>query len=376
MESIRGSGQSLIGGIQCEAMTDDWDSIGASPNIPQAPGRICQTLSFQDATRQTLEYIRGRKDGTIKSLKCKYPKLNHAIMGGFEWGTILAIGALSGAGKSTFAKELRASFRDASLNSDIGYSGIVYLSFNFEMLARAQISREITSGKSIRMRELYSVDSPMSEETYEEIRQFVEAMDHGDSHFAENSEDAEVIARTILHFWETKCRDQNKALIYEIDHALLTKGRDGESEKERIDRLMYRLVEVKKEIASKGGGSFGIVLSQMNREIRKPERKMNPQLHLPSTSDLFGASSIEMCADYIYILHSPAKLQIASYTEVGFPVHFDDYECDPPSKKPMIYGLLVKNRTGESDILFPLKNRLEFFRLDEYPDEEFKQLLQ
>lgn len=134
---------------------------------------------------------------------------------------------------------------------------------------------------------------------------------------------------------------------------------------------MYGLVALKKQIQSEGGSSLGLVLSQMNRNIKSVERIANKELHRPNTSDLMGASAIEFCADYILFSHIPAKLGIRTYTTSNYPTKYKvgDLEVDIP------YFELVKNRSGIPNVTIPMMNGLEFFDLDEMDKEVFIDLV-
>lgn len=48
------------------------------------------------ATEEAKKLIEDRRDGIIVPLETCWPKLNKALVGGFEWGTMSTIGGLSG----------------------------------------------------------------------------------------------------------------------------------------------------------------------------------------------------------------------------------------------------------------------------------------
>lgn len=192
--------------------------------------------------------------------------------------------ALSGAGKSTIAKCIRDSIRDKNPNMKFKM-----LLFNFEMLAFQQISRTVVSNARIKLRNLYSVDSPLVDEEFARLQKYYDVLAKSEIYFVEKAGTWKQICQTILEFYEDECHADGYTLIYEIDHALLTKGSEGSTEKSKIDDLMVGLVDVKKTIASNNGSSIGIVLSQMNREIKSVERRMNAEMNKPDTGCLFGA---------------------------------------------------------------------------------------
>lgn len=323
-------------------------------------------LSSAEVSAQNLEYVRQRKDGEISSLKTKFPKLNKCLMGGIENNTITCISALSGAGKSTLSKCIRDSITD--LNKDQKFKQYI---FNFEMLSHQQVARSIVAETKIPLQKLYSVEEPLSDAQFEALKEYYDSLADRDIDFIDVPSTPENIVDSIVYYWENECKPFNKTIVYELDHALLVKGAQGQSEKERVDALMYLLVDAKKYIASKGGNSVGIVLSQMNREIRGVHRVQNAEMHRPDTSCLFGASSIEQCSDYILFSHIPAKLGIQSYTTYNLPTRIKENGI----VKQMVYFELVKQRSGQSDLTIPLWNRLNTFDFDEMDTDTFEELV-
>lgn len=51
------------------------------------------------------QFIYNRKEGIEKSLRLKSEKLNSSLMGGVDWNRIITVGGISGAGKSTIARQ-------------------------------------------------------------------------------------------------------------------------------------------------------------------------------------------------------------------------------------------------------------------------------
>lgn len=323
--------------------------------------------SSKEVAEESKKYVDDRRNGRIKSLVTKYPKLNKSLMGGVELDTITCISALSGAGKSTLSKTFRDSIHD--LNQDMSHKQYI---INLEMIAHQQIARSVVASSKIYLRDLYSVDEPLSDDQFKYLNKYYNELAKRNIDFVETPGDAKQIAQSLYYYWKTECKPYDLVLIYEIDHALLTLGGEGDSEKKRVDDLMYALVALKKQISSEGGHSVGFVLSQMNRDIRRIDRITKKELHRPQTSDLFGASSIEQCSDYIVFVHMPAKLGIDSYTVSDLPTR---YKLKEDGVNIMIpYFELVKQRSGESDLTIPLINNLRFFDFDEMDSEIFKEL--
>lgn len=322
-------------------------------------------LSSAEVVAQNKAYVDARRKGEITSIKTKFPKLNRNLMGGIENDTITTISALSGAGKSTISK----CFRDSFVTHNKGMAFKQYV-FNFEMISHQQIGRSIVTESRVGMKDLYSVEEPLSDAQFEALTVYWDTLASREIDFIDVPDTPDAIINSIVHYWETECKKSDKTIVYEIDHALLCKGKDGQKEKDRIDDLMYGLVDVKKHIQSKGGHSVGLVLSQMNRDIRQVERIRNNESHRPDTSCLFGASSIEQCSDYIIFSHMPAKLGIQSYTPNQLPVKIQVGE----EVLHMVYFELVKNRSGVADLTIPMWNKLAYFDFDEMDYATFNAL--
>lgn len=252
--------------------------------------KILKKIHISQAAQQNLEYVDKRRRGEIASLQSKFPRVNGRLMGGWELNTITCISAPSGGGKSALAKCLRDSFYE--LNKDM--FKMKQYCMNFEMISHQQLARSATSEARITLRDLYSIDEPLTDEQFEKLKYYYAELSKRDCYFIDLSDTADNIAGSLYQYWLTECKPVGAVMYYEIDHALLTLGRQGQSEKERIDDLMNALIKLKKRIDTEGGMSVGIVLSQMNREIKKIERIKTPELHRPNTSDLFGALAFEI----------------------------------------------------------------------------------
>lgn len=329
--------------------------------------KILAKKSSATVSNENQRYVDMRRKGLIKSLETKFPRFDNYLMGGIELDTILCISALSGAGKSTLSKCLRDSIWEK--NRDQNFCQYI---FNFEMIAHQQAARSVVASSDVGLKTLYSVDDPLTDDEFGRLSEYYDDLKaREDVWFIETPGTAKEIADSLRHYYLTECKPKGKTLVYEVDHALLTKGRQGASEKERIDELMYALVEVKKQISNDGGHSIGIVLSQMNREIRDKIRIQNPEMHRPGTECLFGASSIEQCCDYILFSHIPAKLNLRSYTVNGLPT-----TMKVGNKVIQIpYFELVKQRSGESDLTIPMWNRLHRFDFEEMDKDVFYDLV-
>jgi replicative DNA helicase len=322
--------------------------------------------SSYEVACESEQYVDDRRKGKIKSLRTKFKRLNSFIMGGFEMNTITCISALSGAGKSTLAKCLMDSI--AELNKDVKFNQYI---FNFEMVSHQNIARSVVTSSDMSLYKMYSVEEHLSDVEFAELQKHYDILKKRDNvWFIDTSGTPAKILESLEHYYITECKPYGRTLFYVIDHLLLTEGKQGQSEKAKIDDLMVKLINLKKEIQVDGGSSVGIVLSQMNREIRDKERIKNPDMHRTRTNDLFGASSIEFACDYIIFSHIPAKLDLPYYTTRKLPVRMKVGE----KWIQIPYFELVKNRSGVSDITIPLVNKLHRFDFDEMNKDTFNEM--
>ena len=89
-------------------------------------------------------------------------------------------------------------------------------------------------------------------------------------------------------------------------------------------------IKVKKQTNS----SF-IWLGQLNSNIEQTDRLMNPALHAPMRSDLFGGKAVWNAMDCIFMPHRPELLGLNEYTMHNLPT------------KDMMYFHIRKQRYGE-----------------------------
>lgn len=242
------------------------------------------------------------------------------------------------------------------------------LSFEFEMLVEDQLTRYASSQTQHSLKEIYSAERPLNDLEYEEVVQLLEKRKSVPVFYVDNPGTPSQIRETVLNFAMTRdLKAQGKGLVVSIDHVLLTKGRQGDAEKAIVDELMFTLLELKKYFASTGVRAIFLVLSQLNRDIEREERVLNPALHFPTRNDLFGASSIYHTSDYVLISHRPADV-------VGMPGFYgkprEGYPKGLPIKYPkddsrdMVYWHLIKERFGKP-VIIPMAENFRYACIEE-----------
>jgi replicative DNA helicase len=300
---------------------------------------------ISSAATEILDYINHRRHGLIKSLKTRWPKFNRQCMGGIEPNAIYSVCGISGSGKSSFANSLETDLFELN-NEDF-----VVLNFNFEMMASKQVGRKLSYKLHKTTSELYSSSNTddtykVSDVDYEEILKQTEKIKQYPIYYVDCPGTVDEIRNTIISFQQVE-EMKGKWLIVILDHTLLTKGRNGESEREVISNLQRMFMERKKY------GRISIIqLSQLNREIEDKDRVNNPSMHYPMRRDIFGSDSLFQTSDYVIVLHRPEIIGIEEYGPKKLPV------------KNIIYMHFLKNREGEPKIL-SFENNLKYNRIDE-----------
>lgn len=272
---------------------------------------------ISDAVKETLQYIEARKNNQQTPLYTSKKKLNKAI-DGFSWGRIYTLAGLSGSGKSLTIEEIKRDLIDYNKEQEFDI-----LSFEFEMLAIDQIARNLSGKIQKSVSTLFSANKEfLSDEEFDKVKEISQELEHYPIYYVDEVGTTSDVERTIFEFLLNR-KDKNRGIVITIDHVLLTKGQKGESEKEVVDTLMHKCVELKKSLTAEGYKVMFILLSQLNREIEKQERVMNPLFHYPTKNDIFAASSVYYCSDVVIILHKPAIIEgLGSFygtAKSGFP---------------------------------------------------------
>jgi replicative DNA helicase len=212
-----------------------------------------------------------------------------------------------------------------------------------------QIARDLSSSLGVGLKEIYSSETPISQDLYNKIENEVENIALLPIFYVDKVGTARDITQTILNFAEVRnLQSENKGLVVTIDHTLLTKNNKGEAEKQRVDELYLSLVELKKHFSHENIKIMFVLLSQLNRDIQSNERVSNPKLHYPTQNDLFASSSAYQCSDYVVILHRPVVVSgMGAYygpPRDGFPHGLP--VIHPTLNKSMIYLHVIKERFG------------------------------
>ncbi len=294
------------------------------------------------AVNTAISYIEGRRSGNIRSLQTSFKKLNRYLLDGIEWNKIFTIGGMSGSGKSILCEQLKRDI--LSLNRD---EKIKVLSFEYEMPSYEQVTRNISGYLNLSVRDLYSAEDKLSGETFDNAKRVGGTISNQPIYNVDAVGDVDDMVETIIDFvnHHTDVLEGKTGLVVTVDHVLLTKGKQGQTEREILAYLYRSIIALKKELVEKGIRVLFILLSQLNRDIESLDRKANPEYHFPNRNDLFGSNDIFMGSDYVLVIHKPQILNLQAYGLKKYPI------VNATTGNPFIYFHLLKNRTGEPKIL-------------------------
>ncbi len=281
---------------------------------------------------ESLIYLKGRKQGLIKSIKTPWEKFNDATTAGIEWHSMTVIGGRPGSGKTLMKDQfIKEAF---PLNPAENFR---VLEFQLEMLARTSAIRAYSSELGVTYKYLCSADGILSSEdlqkcfeyakkrvkypidivetppTVEELKVIIDEYMNSHSKYIQKvikRENGEEIVK-IKEFTKT---------IITIDHSILIKS--SKHHKSKQDTL-YELGETLTALKKKYPIAF-IVLSQLNRSIDKPERQEDGKYgNYVLESDIFGADALLQHADLVVGLNRPGKQKIRFYGPDGYIIEND-----------------------------------------------------
>lgn len=291
--------------------------------------------------QEAINYISGRRDRKIVSLKTRWGKFNKQCMGGIEPNTVMTIAGISGSGKSSFANLIQTDLID--LNPD---ENIIVLTFSLEMVGFRQVGRTLSSKLRKTTSTLYSSETDLDDATFRQVINVSNQLKEYPIYFVDNPGTPTQVYQTICAFYDQYVKNTGKHFVIIYDHALLTKQVG--SVLETISELERVFIQVKKFPLTSI-----IQITQMNRNIESSERINNPLSHYPMRSDLSSSDAVFQASDYVIVIHRPEILNIQEYG----PNHL------PTSNK--VYIHLLKNRDAGKPCILEFENDLMYNNLIE-----------
>ena len=291
--------------------------------------------------QEAVNYIAGRREHNITSLKTRWIKFNKQCMGGIEPNTVYTIAGISGSGKSSMANLIQTDIIDLNPNEDI-----IVLTFSLEMIGFRQVGRTLSNKIRRTTSTLYSSETDLDESTFKDVINVSNQLKKYPIYFVDNPSTPTQVNNIIRWFYDKYVKNTNKHFVIIYDHALLTK-QEG-STIETISELERVFIQAKKLPLTSV-----IQLAQMNRNIEQPERINNPLSHYPMRSDLSSSDSIFQASDYVLVIHRPEILNIQEYGPNHLPVN------------NKVYLHMLKNRDAGKPCILEFENDLMYNNLIE-----------
>lgn len=291
--------------------------------------------------QEAINYISGRREHSIVSLKTRWEKFNKQCMGGIEPNTVYTIAGISGSGKSSFANEISTDIIDLNKDEDI-----IILIFSLEMVGFRQVGRTLSSKLRKTTSTLYSSETDLDDNTFRKVIEVSNSLKEYPIYFVDNPTTPMEVEEIIKSFYEKYVKGTNKHFIIMYDHALLTKP---------VGSVIETMQELERVFisAKKYPMTSILQLAQMNRQIENPERINNFLSHYPMRSDISSADALFQASDYVIVIHRPEILGIQEYG----PNHL------PTQNK--VYLHILKNRDAGKPCILEFENDLAYNNLIE-----------
>ena len=296
---------------------------------------------MSSVAQEAINYIAGRREHKIVSLKTRWAKFNRQCMGGIEPNVVMTIAGISGSGKSSFANLIQTDLIDLNPSEDI-----IILTFSLEMVGFRQVGRTLSNKLRKTTSTLYSSETDLDDETFRKVVSVSNKLKEYPIYFVDNPGTPTQVESIIRSFYEQYVKGTKKHFVIIYDHALLTK--QSGSVIETISELERVFIQIKKFPLTSV-----IQIAQMNRNIEASERINNPLSHYPMRSDLSSSDSIFQASDYVFVLHRPEILNIQEYG----PNHL------PTANK--VYIHILKNRDAGKPCILEFENDLMYNNLIE-----------
>jgi replicative DNA helicase len=269
----------------------------------------------KDSYQEALDYMQGRKNGSITSIRTPWNKFNDAIEDGIPWNSTTVIAARPGTGKTLIKDQIVRGAFDLNPNSNFRV-----LEFQFEMVGRVTAMRSFSSYLERSYKYLCSADGELSQDDISKCYGYAKKMigypiDIVDEPCTVN-EFRQIIADYMESYSIQKKNDdgsfsrQYTKTIVTLDHSLLLRKATFEKDKHET---LFALGEAITALKRKYPIAF-IILSQLNRSIDSPERNENGKHgNYILDSDIYGADALLQHADTVVGVNRPGKQNISEY---------------------------------------------------------------
>jgi replicative DNA helicase len=287
---------------------------------------------YSEVLVEGLQYIDDRRSGRVKSFKTPWTGLNHAGIGGLEWGSMLTIGARPGSGKTMIVSQILRESRIYNPDQDFSI-----LEFQFEMGDKQYAARQFAAEVAMDYNVVLSSYKQLDQFAYEQMQKYL-----ADTRALEKTGvqrklikkplTTPDIEKAIRYYYEAMGA---KPMLVTIDHSWLIKKTSEEREKiQTLYNTAEMIMQVKNDLPI-----IVMMITQMNRTMEETSR-IHPGIigNYPTSSDIFGGDALMQSSDMVIALNRPFKSNINVYGPKKFI-----------TDKDQIYMHLLKTRNGGDD---------------------------
>ncbi len=306
--------------------------------------------SIQDSIHQTLNYVKGRKEGTITSLKTGLLKLDKAMIDGIEWQSTITIGGRPSVGKSAFSDILIDGCFDNNLDVTNTPTFNV-LDFNWELSSRVMLLRRISARLKKTYKYVISADgNTITDAELQEVEKIlVEEYGVLPWIFCEEPETVEAWGKTV----EAHLQKVTTPTLVRIDHTLL--ARQAASESSQVQMLLNLLM--KANVLKKKYPVIFMFLTQINRDFEDRQENGSDKA-FPRQGDVYGGDATSMFSETMILLNKPSKYGISMY---GKRTPGKDVVMDND-----LFAHIVKNRNADADLILQYKENFKHMSIKEH----------
>ena len=314
------------------------------------------------AYEEALIYLRGRKNGTITSMKTPWAVVNDNTLNGFEWQSTVVIGGRPGTGKTAIKDQIiREAFK---LNP---VSNMRVLEFSLEMVGKASAIRGFSAHMGKPYKYLCSADGTLTNEEWQICYDYSKEMVKYNINLVEEAPTVLEFEKIIEQYMKqyaipvtedgvTTTKYQNTVIT--LDHSLLMNCAPGETKNDMLFNLGMTITRIKRKYPV-----IFIILSQLNRSIDHPDRNEDGKYgNYVLESDIFGADALLQHADILIGLNKPGKQKIRFYGPEMYIV--------PDDKLLAMHFLKSRNGVGGLAFFRTEFEKMKIVEIEEPPKRE------
>lgn len=265
-----------------------------------------QKEAYQDA----LNYIKGRQQGTITSMRTSWSKFNDATVDGLEWQSTTILAARPGTGKSLIKDQAVRDFFPLNPTTNFGV-----LNFELEMVGKVSAIRDFSAVANRTYKQLCSAGEKISDDIIKLCYEHAKIVTKLPIDVVDTPCTVNEIVEIVIAWFEANAIKSGGRKIYRpgvvtLDHTVLVTRAPYEK---TVNDMLYNLGAAI-TMLKKRYPLIWIVLSQLNRGVEDPDRNEDgKQGNYINDSDIFGADAMLQHADTVVAFNRPWMKGIRFY---------------------------------------------------------------